>query len=65
MKITVNDTEQEIGEGSTVTQLLEHLGLSGPTAVELNREICRKKNHATTVLNEGDKLEVVTIVGGG
>ncbi|MCF7957293.1 MAG: sulfur carrier protein ThiS [Phycisphaerae bacterium] len=65
MKITVNDTIQEMEEGATVTQLLNHLNLPGPTAVELNREICRKKNHATTVLNDGDKLEIVTIVGGG
>ncbi len=65
MKISVNDTVQEITDGATVSELIEHLNLSGPVAVEINLQLCTRKNHTTTVLKEGDKLEVVTIVGGG
>ena len=33
--------------------------------IEHNRFICNKKNWNTTVLNDQDKLEIVTITGGG
>ena len=42
------------------------LGLRGQAvAVELNRRVVRKKDHAQTELREGDTLELVTLVGGG
>lgn len=34
-------------------------------AIELNGEIVPKSAHATTLLHDGDKLEVVVAVGGG
>jgi len=34
-------------------------------AVERNRELVRRADHARTALCEGDRLEVVTLVGGG
>ena len=34
-------------------------------AVELNLEVVPRAQHGATVLREGDKLEVVTLVGGG
>ena len=42
------------------------LGLAGkPVAVERNREIVPRAQHATTLLAAGDRLELVTFVGGG
>ena len=34
-------------------------------AVEMNGEILPKKNYAAVTLKDGDKLEVVSFVGGG
>lgn len=34
-------------------------------AVERNREIVPKSEHAMTVLEDGDRLELVQFVGGG
>ncbi|HEX2687278.1 MAG TPA: sulfur carrier protein ThiS [Kofleriaceae bacterium] len=46
--------------------LIEELGLAGkPVAVERNRDVVPRALHASTVLAAGDRLEVVTFVGGG
>jgi sulfur carrier protein len=34
-------------------------------AVELNLEVVPRAQHSSTALREGDRLEVVTLVGGG
>jgi thiamine biosynthesis protein ThiS len=49
-----------------VAGLLATLALApGRVAVERNREIVSRGDHARVTLLEGDKLEVVTFVGGG
>lgn len=66
IQIVVNGAERAVDEGTTVAELLRELGLSGaPVAVERNREIVPKASHATTTLAASDRLEVVSIVGGG
>ena len=65
MQISVNGKSREIEAGATVEQLLGDLCLKGPLAVELNRKVCPKRLHSETVLNGGDVIEIVTIVGGG
>jgi sulfur carrier protein len=53
-------------DGLTVRQLLEHLDLtSGPVAVEVNREIIPRAQHASHRVADGDVIEVVHLVGGG
>ena len=66
VKLTVNGTQRELDDGSTVAALLETLDLAGKfVAVEVNREIVPKARHAQHVLAEGDRVEIVTLVGGG
>jgi sulfur carrier protein len=66
MTIQVNGESKLIGEGITVSQLLRELGVTAPhVAVELNLEVVPRANHADTLLRDGDRLEVVTLVGGG
>ena len=65
MQVNVNGKMRELPEAMTVAQLIEHLGLSAPLAVELNRQVCPKPKHGQTSLKSGDVVEVVTIVGGG
>jgi sulfur carrier protein len=55
-----------VNVGTTVAQLISELGLGDRrVAVERNRNVVPRAEHATTVLSEGDRLEVVTFVGGG
>ena len=66
MKIQVNGQPREIPPGSTVAALLAELGVTQPhVAVELNLEVIPRAQHADTMLRDGDRLEVVTLVGGG
>lgn len=66
MKLTINGSERDVPDGLTVRALVEHLGLGdGPVAVEQNREIVPRAEHAARVLSEGDSVEIVHFVGGG
>lgn len=66
MKLTINGAEKDVPDDLTVRGLVEHLGLGGgPVAVEQNREIVPRAEHATRRVNEGDAIEIVHFVGGG
>ena len=66
MRISVNGQEKTVTDGLTVTGLIAELGITaGRVAVELDREIVPRAAHASTVLRESAKVEIVTFVGGG
>ena len=66
MNVAVNGQDRRLDPGFTIAELLKELDLEGkPVAVERNGEAVRKSDHATTRLAEGDRIEVVTFVGGG
>lgn len=66
MNVQVNGEGREIEAGSTVANLLGELGITQPhVAVEVNLEVVPRAEHRDTVLNEGDRVEIVTLVGGG
>lgn len=63
--VVVNGENKNI-DGMTVAQYLEHEGLaSDRIAVMLGDDIVPKSSYKTTVLADGDTLEVVGFVGGG
>jgi sulfur carrier protein len=66
MQLIINGQPQQAVEGATVAELLHELRLDGrPVAVEVNLELVPKQRHAERRLAEGDRLEIVTLVGGG
>ncbi len=66
MKIRVNGEEREIAGGLSIARLLDELQIRpGRVVVELNRDIVARDAHGSTLLNEGDALEIVHFVGGG
>jgi len=66
MKITINGETKEVRNGMTVTELLQDIKTPAiGVAVELNRAIVPRSLHASTVLEDGDLLEIVKMVGGG
>lgn len=66
MTLTVNGEPKSFPEGLTLAQLVRELGLEkNPIAVELNRRVVPRDRHSATPLAEGDRLEIVTLVGGG
>ncbi|MGD8317034.1 MAG: sulfur carrier protein ThiS [Myxococcales bacterium] len=66
MHLVVNGEEREVEASTTVTQLLALLGLTDTlVAVERNEQVVPRTKHQSTVLHEGDRIEVVHFVGGG
>ena len=66
MKLSVNGEVKNVSDGLSLSQLVRELGLEkNPIAVELNRQVVPRDRHADTPLAEGDRLEIVTLVGGG
>jgi thiazole synthase len=66
MMIVVNGENREISAQTTVAQLIAELGLTGKRiAVELNQDILPFQQHASHILQAGDKLEIVQAIGGG
>ncbi|WP_440058463.1 sulfur carrier protein ThiS [Pseudomonas fragariae (ex Marin et al. 2024)] len=66
MHIQLNGEPFELPDGATVAALLTRLDLAGRrVAVELNLDIVLRSQHVTTVLSEGDQVEVVHAIGGG
>ena len=64
--IVLNGQRKTVDHDPTLASLLRELGLDPRTvAVERNLEIVPRARYDTTVLCEGDTLEVVTFVGGG
>jgi sulfur carrier protein len=66
VEIILNGEARTVPDGVTVRGLLEHLGLTdGPVAVEINRAVVPRAEHAVRGVNAGDAIEVVHLVGGG
>ncbi len=66
MQVHVNGEPQQVPDGTTVAELLERLGLADkPVAVEVNLQVVPRQEHKAHRLAEGDRLEIVTLVGGG
>ncbi len=66
MQITVNGQSRQVAERTTVAGLLDELRLTDkPVAVEVNLELVPRQQHGQRQLADGDRLEIVTLVGGG
>lgn len=66
MQITFNGEAREIAPQTSVATLLSQLEMIPRyVAVEVNLQLVPRSKHAEHILNDGDQLEVVTLVGGG
>ncbi|WP_027896738.1 sulfur carrier protein ThiS [Zestomonas thermotolerans] len=66
MRIQLNGEPYELPEGDSLADLLARLDLTGKrVAVELNLDIVPRSEHASTLLREGDRIEIVHAIGGG
>jgi len=64
--VIVNGESRAVPTGSTAGDLVEALGFTGrPLAVEVNEEVVPRVRLADCRLQPGDRLELVTLVGGG
>jgi sulfur carrier protein len=64
--VTINGEPRSLPTSLTIDELLSELGLRRDlVAVELNRDLIRKKAFSEQRVSDGDCLEIVEFVGGG
>lgn len=66
IEIELNGRKREVSAGTSVARLVEELGLRPEiVAVEVNHAVVQRARRGETVLSNGDRVELVTMVGGG
>jgi sulfur carrier protein len=66
IQVIVNGAAKRLEGPLDVAALLDHFDFRGKkVAVERNGEIVPRSAHASTLVSDGDRLEIVVAVGGG
>lgn len=66
MRLLLNGEERDVAGVVTIADLVTTLGLDArKVAVERNLEIAPRSSYADTALADGDRIEIVTFIGGG
>jgi len=66
IEIIINGEPRRVEPGLTLDRLLERLELPGTRiAVERNRKVVPRERYSLEGIEPGDRLEIVTLVGGG
>ncbi|MGH8126845.1 MAG: sulfur carrier protein ThiS [Gammaproteobacteria bacterium] len=66
MEILLNGAGRELAQGATITELVSELELAGRRiAVEVNGRIVPASEHKEHALDEGDRVELISAIGGG
>ena len=66
MTITLNGDRHELAAPISVSALLEQLDIDARrVAVELNLTVVKKAAYDSSVIKDGDEVEIVNFVGGG
>ena len=66
MQFTLNGEPETLDSATTLGQLLSRLKLEPiRVAVEINEDLIPRRSFAQTPICDGDRVEIVTLVGGG
>ncbi|MCA9147726.1 MAG: sulfur carrier protein ThiS [Planctomycetales bacterium] len=66
MQVWINGKTRELAAASTLATLLDELQVNrAQVAVEVNEQLVPRQQHGEFLLSDGDRLEIVTLVGGG
>lgn len=64
--VTVNGAVRSLAAGSSLRDLVEMLGVAGrPIAVEIDGTVVPRASLGDRTLTGGERIEIVTFVGGG
>lgn len=66
MTLTLNGEALELPDGATIRDLLARYGRQDSgVAVAVNLDVVQREEFDSTVLRDGDRIDIVTAVGGG
>ena len=65
-KLLLNSIPREFPDPLSIAELLKSLGRDPRLlAIEVNEAVVPRGEHSAYILAEGDRVEIVTLVGGG
>jgi thiamine biosynthesis protein ThiS len=66
MRVEINGETKELPRELNLNELLEHLSMpSRLLAIELNKQVVRRKDWGDIKIKDSDVIEVIHFVGGG
>ena len=66
ISIYINGEKKLVNTNKSLFEILEDYSIKHKSiAVEINKEIIAKSNYKSTLINSGDKIEIVHFIGGG
>ncbi|HMP02570.1 MAG TPA: sulfur carrier protein ThiS [Gemmatales bacterium] len=66
LRVILNGEERTLSSGTSLAALLRELGVDDRrVAIEVNEHLVPRTRHAVCEIQEGDRIEIVTLVGGG
>lgn len=66
MRVEINGETKEFPREMNLNELLEYLSMpSRLLAIEMNREVVRRKDWEDTRVKDADVIEIIHFVGGG
>ncbi|MEW6666473.1 MAG: sulfur carrier protein ThiS [Thermodesulfobacteriota bacterium] len=66
IQIIVNGCKENVPENSTISRLIDHFGQRGPDLmVHRNGQYVWQRQYGTTIVEEGDRLDLIHIDFGG
>ncbi|HEU4794704.1 MAG TPA: sulfur carrier protein ThiS [Pyrinomonadaceae bacterium] len=66
LRVYVNGEAREFSDPTSLAELITQLDLpAARIAVELNLAVVRRNDWGSTILKDGDRIEIVHFVGGG
>ena len=66
MHLNINGEKRELKTSCTIAGMVQELGLDAPHfAIAVNFNVVPKSQYESTLIKEGDKVEIVHAVGGG
>lgn len=65
MNVFINQHERELADGATLADAIALLDMQPPFAAAVNLQFIPRAQHAQTLLQPGDRVEVIVPVTGG
>ena len=66
MHVVINGIDETLPDGLSLADLLRQRGTDlRRVAIEVNKELVVRAEYDKTRIKEGDRIEIVTFVGGG
>lgn len=66
MNIVLNGADHELAPSATIAKLIDSLELKGRrVAIEVNGRVVPASEHAERTLKDGDRVELISAIGGG